>query len=388
MRIALVSQYDLNQKSSMSYHVAGSLRKNGCEITGVQVKPEINNWLRIKERFYRYIARKSYSINRDPILVKRSARQVESQLRRIQPDLVLSHWFDGSQPLAYLETDIPYVLWTDVTFATALDFYPHLNKLCKESVRDGKAMEKLALEKACLVIYTSQWAADEAIRTYSLDESKVKVVNYGPNLESTPSYADVKRAVEGRSISPCKLLFLGLEWIRKGGDLAIEIVKKLNAAGIPTELAVAGPVGLDEDLPEFVKLYGRINKNEKEGLALFEELMRNSHFLLLPTRADCTPHAIFEASANGLPTISSDVGGLKSMVTEGVNGRTFPLDDVVDGSCSVIAEYMNNYDDYIRLALSSYHEYENRLNWVSAGAQVVCYLSQCVKNNAPSSNES
>ena len=268
-----------------------------------------------------------------------------------------------------------------MTLATAIDFYPHFSEFCEESIRNGKAMERMALKKACLVIYTSKWAADEAIKIYKLDESAVKVVNYGPNLDSTPSSRAVKRGVEGRKKSPCKLLFLGIDWHRKGGDLAVEIVKKLNEDGIPSELAVVGPTELDEEFPDFVRLYGRINKSKKEGLELFDQLMQNSHFLLLPTRADCTPHAIFEASANGLPTISTDVGGIASMVTNDVNGRIFPLDDVVDGSCSVIADYMKNYDDYTRLALSSYQEFESRLNWASAGAQVKGYLERLTNPN-------
>ena len=38
----------------------------------------------------------------------------------------------------------------------------------------------------------------------------------------------------------CKLLFIGSDWYRKGGDIAVEIAGSLNAMGLKTELTMLG----------------------------------------------------------------------------------------------------------------------------------------------------
>ena len=49
-----------------------------------------------------------------------------------------------------------------------------------------------------------------------------------------------------------------------------------------------------------------------------------SHFLVLPTQADCTPLVIAEANAFGVPCLVSVLGGLPTLVQDGQNGRLYP----------------------------------------------------------------
>ena len=380
MRIALVSEFDLKNKSKISYWMAEALKEQNCEIIEVRVMPPSSSWLTVKRRFYSRVVRKRYSESRDPFLVKRRALTIKRALKRVRPDIILSPYFIGSQPLAFLNTKIPYVIWSDVTFSGVIGFYPNFCNLCNETIRDGKRMENIALHKADLILYTSQWAADGAIEYYHLDKSKIKVVSFGPNLKQAPDLATAMKFVERRPKDRCKLLFLGKAYLRKGGDVAVEVVKKLNETGLPSELAIAGPVGLKEEFPEFVRQYGRIDKNTKEGEKLFNSLLQDSHFMILPTRSDCTPHAVQEANANAMPTVGSNVGGMPSLVMEDVNGMLFPLDAPITDYCSVIKRYMNNYDDYKRLALSTFHEYESRQNWKSAGAQAKFYMEEFLRS--------
>ena len=45
--------------------------------------------------------------------------------------------------------------------------------------------------------------------------------------------------------------------------------------------------------------------------------------MLFPTRADCTPIALCEAAAYGIPVVAADVGGISSIVTPNT-GRLMP----------------------------------------------------------------
>jgi glycosyltransferase involved in cell wall biosynthesis len=52
--------------------------------------------------------------------------------------------------------------------------------------------------------------------------------------------------------------------------------------------------------------------------------MRAADMLVLPTLSEGTPHVLVEARANGLPCISTTVGGVPSMVTDGYDALLVP----------------------------------------------------------------
>ena len=96
------------------------------------------------------------------------------------------------------------------------------------------------------------------------------------------------------------------------------------------------------------------------------KLLSESHFLILPTQADCFPMVFGEVSGFGLPSISTKVGGVPSAVRDGYNGTTFALDASVDEYCSYIMGLFTNYQAYQELARSTFQEHETRLNWTVA----------------------
>ena len=59
-----------------------------------------------------------------------------------------------------------------------------------------------------------------------MDPEKVKVVPFGANIDCNHSYEYIKKLVEFRfrNFDKCSLLFCGVDWYRKGGDIALEIV--------------------------------------------------------------------------------------------------------------------------------------------------------------------
>jgi glycosyltransferase involved in cell wall biosynthesis len=59
------------------------------------------------------------------------------------------------------------------------------------------------------------------------------------------------------------------------------------------------------------------------GEPLFERL-RAADLLVLPSLSEGTPHVLVEARANGLPCISTTVGGVPSSVTDGYDALLVP----------------------------------------------------------------
>lgn len=251
-----------------------------------------------------------------------------------------------------------------------LGFYLDPVILTDSSVRDGNAADRAALERCKLAIYSSQWAADSAIADYGADPDKVKVVPFGANVESQRTYDEVRAMIASSPSDRCRLLFVGVDWSRKRGDIALAIAQRLNDEGLRTELMV---VGCDPKIggttPAFVRLSGYLNKATDEGRVRLCHLYAQSHFLISPSRAETYGLVLAEACAFGSPCLTSDVGGIPTIVRDRINGRTFDVTDI-ETVCADIEGLMADRLRYEQLALSAFDEYEKRLNWDVTGKTV------------------
>jgi glycosyltransferase involved in cell wall biosynthesis len=385
MKIACVTSYDATSAAGYgvrAYYMVEALRERieSIEMIGPLANPAKNAplmlLLRAKMHFYRRLLKKSYNRSRDPLLLQEYARQISHKLEGFDAEIVFSPISLNSQPIAYLDCPQPIVIWTDATFSAALDFYPGLerDRLCQETIRGGLANERAALSRCSLALYSSEWAAQAAIEHYHLDPAKVKVVPFGANIDCSRTLDDIECIVDAKLGTSCKLLFLGEDWERKGGEIAIQIAEKLNQAGLPTELTVVGcdPL-MDEPLPSCVKVLGYLSKSTKVGAETIDRLFSEAHFFILPTRADCTPYVIPEANSFGLPCLTTNVGGIPTMVRDDVNGKMFEKNANPDEYCQYISDMFASPSRYQQLALSAFNEYQTRLNW-SINAQTAKQL--------------
>src|SRR5207249_4862281 len=161
---------------------------------------------------------------------------------------------------AYLEGAHPVAVWTDAPYAAVIGSYDFATRLCGETRRALVRMERAAVRRASLVMYASEWAARAAMRHYGLDDTRVKVVPWGANLDVHPSLPEVESLVEARPLSPCRLVFCGLDWERKRGGLTVAIAETLNRRGVPTELSLIGATPPSAaTLPPFVKCLGFVD---------------------------------------------------------------------------------------------------------------------------------
>jgi len=66
------------------------------------------------------------------------------------------------------------------------------------------------------------------------------------------------------------------------------------------------------------------------------------------------------------------------VIKDGLNGKTFSKDANIDEYCKYISNLFLNYSHYKKLALSSFNEYQNRLNWSVAGEAVKKLLEDLI----------
>lgn len=372
MKIGYITTYDatdVNNWSGLGYYISKALKEQFEEFYYIgNLREKYSTLFKFKTVISKYIFNKNYLRRREPIILRSYAHQVGEELSGVKIDIVFS---PTTLPIAYLEIDRPIVFWTDATFAGMIDFYPNFSNLGEETVKNGNAMEKSALDRCRLAIYSSEWAAQTAINYYEIDPSKVKIVPFGANIHCNRNFGDIRKIVNSRPSNKCKLLFLGVDWLRKGGDMAFKIAKELNKSGLETELTIAGcQPTIEKPVPNFVRSLGFISKSTEKGSKKINDLLAESHFLILPSRAEAFGIVFCEANSFGVPCLSTNVGGIPTVIKDGLNGKLFSKDANITEYCTYISNLFLNYSQYKNLALSSFNEYQSRLNWSVAGHSV------------------
>lgn len=366
---------DVRHWSGTTHYLGKSLAEAGLPVRHLGPFHAPGHWWRhCQYHLYRWLFQKTYLALYDLKRARALGRAATAAIEQGPAQVVLGSFGDH---LAFLETRLPLVVWTDGTFLRLRDFYPDYQNLCAATRRAGEWIDRTVLERCRLAVFASDWAAESALKDYGLNPDKVHVIPFGANVECSRTLADIEALIATRPESPCRLLFVGRIWERKGGDLALAVAQRLNDMGMRTELTLVGSSPPKAThLPAYVKPRGFISKSTPEGRAELDRLFGESHFLLLPTRAEAYGIVFCEAASFGLPSLATAVGGVPSIIREGLNGYTFPLSAGPEAYAHQIERLMRRYYEYRVLARNSYLEYQRRLNWPTAARRMRALLEK------------
>jgi glycosyltransferase involved in cell wall biosynthesis len=382
MKIAYVTTYDAKDISNWSgsgYFIWQSLARAGIEVEFIGPlfpPPGTKKVLMMKQLFYEKMLRKLYLPDHDVIASKAYSREAWRRLQHTRDiEAVVS---PGTIPVAFLPGKLPLVTISDATARSLFDTYPMYKNLCGASRRNGDKIEQNAIKRASASVFASDWAARSAIRDYNANAEKVHVVPFGANFERQPAREDVIRAIDSRNNGKIRLLFIGVEWERKGGPVALQVVRTLVKRGASAHLTVIGcnPAISSEDA-NYVTVRGFIKKTPDGQRDIFSELGK-AHFLIVPSVAECYGLVYCEASALGVPSIARNVGGVGTIIKNDVNGRLFDFQNPPQDMADWILYHCSEPKKYRDLALSSLAEYESRLNWAVAGQKLKTILRNVI----------
>ena len=288
--------------------------------------------------------------------------------------------------VAYLETAIPIVLTEDANVASLLNYYAQFSNLLKRSYYEANLVEGLGLKRASLALYPSEWGSRSARENYLIEAEKVHTVPYGTNIDNPPPLEVVLRR---KKSDRCKLFFIGVDWERKGGAIAFETLLKLEELGIQAELTICGCVPPDQFAHERMRVIPFLNKKIESQRREMETLFETADFLFLPTRGEAYGMVFCEASSFGLPSITTNTGGVSGAVTDGVNGFMLPLEAGGAEYAQLIAKVYRDDQLYADLVQSSRAAYEERLNWDAWGKTVTGLIHEMLgRRNQGASRQS
>jgi len=281
----------------------------------------------------------------------------------------------SSSPVAVVcAREWPVVLIADATGAAMVGYYPEFAAMPGRARRRIVEISSAAIRAARLVTFPSRWACASAIRDAGAAPDAVREIAWGPNLDPLPH----GRAREPGS--PLRLLFVGIGWERKGGALAAAAVRALRARGIAAELDIAGcerPSG--ERAEPFIRFHGRLDKRRAEDAARLASLYDEAHLFILPTRAECWGMVFVEAAVFGLPVISTDTGGVPSVVRHGETGVLVPLEASGEDIADAVAALAADPAAYRAMSRAALAGVADRLNWKVWGEALAAEIAARVR---------
>jgi glycosyltransferase involved in cell wall biosynthesis len=384
-KIAFLTSIDSQDKRSWSgifYQAAQALQKHCGDVVYIgpssmsEKKQGWGSWIKtFLLTWFKRVARRYFIYDYHIAVGKKLGMEASQRLRSEQFDIIVAP--ASLMQVAFLETDIPIIIVEDGTFALLLDYYPQYTRLLPRSIRQMHALTQAGISKASALVYSSWWAAQSAIRDYHANPDNVYVIPMGANLDNPPGREVVQRRKRSER---CKLLFVGVDWQRKGGTIAFETLVALEEMGIDAELIICGCAPPRHLTHPHMRVVPYRDKNDPQQLSELEQLYLEADFFLLPTRNECYGIVFCEASAYGLPAITTCTGGVPEVVRDGENGFTLPLEARGDAYARVIAAIYQDEKRYAALVKSSRTVYETSLNWDVWGLhmrQIIDDLTGC-----------
>ncbi|MCE5278158.1 MAG: glycosyltransferase family 4 protein [Planctomycetaceae bacterium] len=295
---------------------------------------------------------------------RRCAAGLDEQIDRVQPDLVLG-LFEAAPLLADVSSPLPLFMYRDMTplDSMRMGWYRGTTNRPRRNMRQASQLVRNAVSRCAGIAVASDWARQSLVHNYGADAARVVLAPMAANIE--PEYVPSRQAVlDRRQGNCCRMIFVGVDWQRKGGDILVEAFDRLGAMGIRAQLTIVGCTPPPEAIVgRDIKVIPFLDKTEPTGCRELAALLIQSDFLVVPTRSEAYGIVYAEGNAFGLPAIGTDVGGVSGVITDGLNGFRLPLSARGDAYAKVIADLWNDPVRLQAMRVSSRDEYERRLNW-------------------------
>lgn len=216
------------------------------------------------------------------------------------------------------------------------------------------------------------WSLRESlIEDYGIPAERITVVPPGINLET---YACPDRRALPEGERPFTVLFVGYDFLRKGGDLLVKLALEPEFRDVRFDFvtrAYQGPRAGN------IRVFDDVGPNSDRVVSL----LREANLFVLPTRADSHSVASLEAMAMGLPVIATPIGGVVDVVQEGETGYLVPSDDF-EALADRVRRLREDRELRLQMGLRGRKRVESHFDGDRIAAQVVDLLKGAAASRA------
>ena len=233
--------------------------------------------------------------------------------------------FDASLP------SIPHFIYTDHTLRANF-LYPNIDY--RNYLKPNGYLlhlEKKVYDRASLIFTYSSNITASLVQQYEVEATRIKTIGIGCNLTPTIT-SDINKYASKN------ILFVGVEWNRKGGDILLSSFKQVVRQVPDAQLIIVG-CRPPEAVGNNIRVIGRVPLEE------MPQYYQQAAVFCMPSRREPFGLVYLEAMAYQLPIVALSVGALPDFVKNNHNGY------LVRNSLDAIAEkliYLITHPDRCR----------------------------------------
>ncbi|WP_293352494.1 glycosyltransferase family 4 protein [Phenylobacterium sp.] len=315
-------------------------------------------WFDITRRVVRRVTRGAIDIYWWPAVAAWGARRTIAEVSASDCDITFAV---AITPIcAELTKRGPTIFVSDATLASMANYYPRHKALAPWLKKAAAALESFCIQNARAALFPSEWASRSAVRDHGGSQDRVVEIAWGANL-----VADEAIRPESRSEKEWRLLFVGADWSRKGGDIVLETVSEMRRRGYSVHVDVVGSCPPSAAEVEGVTYHGFLDKNVPADDERMKGLFATAHVFFLPTQFEALGIVFAEAASYALPTVSYRTGGVPSIVHAGQTGVLLEEGASAAAFADELIALLSDRRRYVRMSYAALAASREELNWAA-----------------------
>jgi glycosyltransferase involved in cell wall biosynthesis len=268
--------------------------------------------------------------------------------------------FDASVP------GTPHFVYTDHTHLANL-FYPGKAQTPMASPT-WRELEKSIYHNARMNFTMSAHVSRSLIEHYGCRQARIECVHAGANVPT----ADL-RDLGVERFARKRILFVGIDWDRKGGPVLVEAFREIRRSHPTAELIIVG-CSPQVSIPG-CRVVGRI------PLAQVAEFYRSASVFCLPTKVEPFGFVFLEAFGHGLPVVATNIGAIPDFVEEGQSGHMVGSNDAVQ-LAKRLSELLGDPARCAAFGARGHALVSARYTWQATGAKISAHIRRCMDFDA------
>lgn len=247
----------------------------------------------------------------------------------------------------------PHLIYTDYTFMDNLD-EPHPDRRLFRS-KTYLQYEAALFRQADCVATTGGFVERTLINHYGCDRSRVRTVHIGANIDIIPAATDTARYAANH------VLFVGVEWERKGGPAMVEAFTEVARDFPNARLTIVG-CAPEVSHPQ-ISVVGKVPRDQ---VAPYFE---SASVFCMPSVIEPLGIAVIEASLFRLPVIATQIRGFFETVTDGETGVLVPPDDA-PALAAAMRRLFSSPELCQRMGQAGFERNQIRFDWNQVGKRL------------------